>query len=208
MINVIIRNIKKEDLYEVECVAKKAFWNLNMPGCDEHYTIHRLWKNDAYIPELSMLAENDGKIIGAILYAKATIQTSSTELETLTFAPLCVDPCFQKQGIGKHLLKKSMEKARTLGFGSILIYGVPTYYPKYGFGTADKFGIQTPNGTNFDAFMGIELIKGSLSGVNGKFYEPSVYCVDVHDANYIAEVDRFDKAFPYMEKKILPRQWR
>lgn len=208
MINVIIRGIKNEDLREVECVARNAFWNLNMPGCDEHYTIHRLWNTDVCVPKLSMLAESEGKIIGAILYAKAIIKTSNAQFDTLTFGPLCVEPDFQKKGVGKQLLNKSMEKARTLGYGSILICGVPTYYPKYGFKTADKFGITMPDGTNFDAFMGIELIKGSLDGITGKFYEPSVYKVDVHDENYLMEVDRFDQDFPHMEKKVLPRQWR
>ena len=148
MIDFVIRNIKNEDLREVELVAKKAFWNLNMPGCDEHYTIHRLWSSDDCVPELSMLAEYDDKIVGSILYAKAKIKTSNTELDTLTFGPLSVDPAFQKKGIGKQLLKKSMEKAKLLGFGSILICGVPAYYPKYGFKTADKFGITMPDGTN------------------------------------------------------------
>ena len=208
MKNAVIRNIKNEDIYEVECVAKKAFWNLNMPGCDEHYTVHRLWNSDVCVPELSMLAEIEGKIVGAILYAKAKIQTPNSQSETLTFGPLCVDPDFQRKGLGKLLLQKSMEKAKTSGFGSILICGVPTYYPKYGFVTADKFGITMPDGTNFDAFMGIELIKGSLNGITGKFYEPSMYCADVHDEKYLIEVDRFDKDFPYLEKKILPQQWR
>ncbi|MDE6586183.1 MAG: N-acetyltransferase [Clostridia bacterium] len=208
MINTVIRNIKNEDLYEVKCVAKKAFWNLNMPGCDEHYTVHSLWNSDVCVKELSMLAEIEDKIIGAILYAKAKIKTPDAELDTLSFGPLCVDPGFQKKGIGKQLLNKSMEKARALGYGSIFICGVPTYYPKYGFKTADKFGITMPDGTNFDAFMGIELIKGSLFGITGKFYEPDVYCADVHNEKYMTEVDKFDKAFPYMEKKVLPNQWR
>lgn len=208
MENSVIRNIKNEDLREVEFVARKAFWNLNMPGCDEHYIIHRLWNSDDCVPELSMLAEYENKIVGSILYAKAKIKTSNAELDALTFGPLSVDPAIQKKGIGKQLLKKSMEKAKLLGFSSILICGVPTYYPKYGFITADKFGITMPDGTNFDAFMGIELIKGSLHGINGKFYEPSVYRADVHDENYLKEVDMFDRDFPYMEKKVLPRQWR
>lgn len=208
MIDAVIRNIENKDLFEVECVAKKAFWNLNMPGCDEHYMVHRLWNSEVCVPELSMLAESEDKIIGAILYARAKIKSLNEEIETLTFGPLCVEPNIQKKGIGKQLLKKSMEKARMLGFGSIFICGVPTYYPKYGFKTADKFGITMPDGTNFDAFMGIELIKGSLNDISGKFYEPNVYCGDVHDEKYMMEVDSFDKDFPYMEKMVLPHQWR
>lgn len=68
-----------------------------MPGCDEHYTIHRLWNSEVCVPELSMLAESEGKIIGAILYARAKIQTLNEEIETLTFGPLCVEPNIQKR---------------------------------------------------------------------------------------------------------------
>lgn len=208
MIDVIIRNIENEDLFEVECLVKKAFWNLNMPGCDEHYLVHRLWNSEVCVPELSLLAKSEGRIIGAILYARAKILTLSGEIETLTFGPLCVEPNIQNKGIGKLLLEESMKKARRLGFGSIFICGVPTYYPKYGFKTADKFGLTMPDGTNFDAFMGIELIEGSLGNIKGKFYEPSVYCGDIHDEKYMMEVECFDKDFPYMEKKVLPHQWR
>lgn len=95
-----------------------------------------------------------------------------------------------------------------IGFGSIFICGVPTYYPRFVFKTADKFDITIPDDTNFDAFMGIELIKGSLDAISGKFYEPDVYCGDIHDGKYVMEVDSFDKDFPYMEKRILPHQWR
>lgn len=179
-----------------------------MPGCDEHYLVHKLWNSNVCVPEISMLAESNGKIVGAILYARAKIHTLNGEIETLTFGPLCVDPSVQKSGIGKQLLEKSMEKAKRIGFSSIFICGVPTYYPRFGFKTADKFDITMPDGTNFDAFMGIELIKGSLDNVNGKFYEPDVYCGDIHDEKYMLEVDCFDKHFPYMQKVALPHQWR
>ncbi len=192
MVDMVIRNIENEDLFEVECLAKKAFWNLNMPGCDEHYLVHRLWNSAVCVSELSLLAESEGRIVEAILYARAKIQTVNGEIETLTFGPLCVEPNIQKKGIGKQLLKKSMEKATMLGVGSIFICGVPAYYPKYGFITADKFGITMPDGTNFDAFMGIELIKGSLDNINGRFYEPNVYCGNIHDEKYMPEVDCFD----------------
>lgn len=70
MRDMIIRNIEEKDYYEVEYLAKRAFWNVNMPGCDEHYLVHRLWKESVYVPEISLLAELDGKVVGAILYAK------------------------------------------------------------------------------------------------------------------------------------------
>lgn len=208
MAEITLRNIEEKDYFDVECMTKSAFWNLNMPGCDEHYLVHRLWKDPAYIPQLSLLAECEGEIVGAILYSKATIENEYGIVDTLTFGPLCVIPKLQKNGIGGMLLKKSMGKAKECGYTSILITGVPTYYPKYGFITADHFHITLPDGSNPDAFMGIELVPDSLKDTAGKFHEADIFMGDVHDKQYLTEVEEFDKAFPYMEKKILPHQWR
>ena len=203
-----VRNITDKDHYDVELIAKKAFWNLNMPGCDEHYLVHRLWDEPCYIPELSLVAEVDGKAVGAILYSKAKIETDSGNIDVLTFGPLCVDPDCQKKGIGRKLLSESMSLAAERGYKAIFICGVPTYYPKFGFKTADTFGITMPDGSTFDAFMGYELQKDALKGVTGKFYEADVFDCDIHDEEYMKAVDEFDKGFPYMEKKVLPHQWR
>lgn len=203
-----IRNINDTDHYEIELVAKRAFWNLNMPGCDEHYLVHKLWDAPCYIPEISLAALVDDKLVGAILYSKARIETENDNIDIVTFGPLCVDPDYHKKGIGKKLLLESMRLATEKGYKVIFICGVPTYYPKFGFKTADMFGITMPDGSNFDAFMGYELQKGALKGVTGKFYEDPFFDYDVHDEAYMKAVDEFDKNFPYMEKKVLPHQWR
>lgn len=203
-----IRYIQDTDHYEIESVARSAFWNLNMPGCDEHYLVHRLWNAPCYIPSISLAATVDDKVIGAILYSKARIETDNGNIDILSFGPLCVDPDYQKMGIGKKLLSESMSLAVKKGYKAIFICGVPAYYPKFGFKTADTFVITMPDGSNFDAFMGYELQKGALNGVTGRFYEADVFECDIHDDNYLKAVDEFDKSFPYMEKKILPNQWR
>lgn len=203
-----IRAIEEKDYYDVELVSKMAFWNLNMPGCDEHYLAHRIWTNEDYLPDISLLAEVDGKIVGAILYLKAIIKCEGKQINTLTFGPLAVHPQYQKQGIGRVLLEKSMELAKAEGYSSVFITGVPAYYPKFGFKTADNFGVTMPDGANFDAFMGIELINGALTGVSGQFYEPSVYDCDVHNEEYMKLVEEYDGLFPKMKKEILATQWR
>ena len=101
-----------------------------------------------------------------------------------------------------------MSLATEKGYKAIFICGVPEYYPKYGFKTADTFGITMPDGSNFDAFMGYELQKDALKGVTGRFYEYDVFDCDMHDENYLKVLDEFDKNYPYMEKKVLPHQWR
>lgn len=203
-----LRKIEKEDYFEVEYLAKRAFWNVNMPGCDEHYLVHRIWNEECFVPEISMLSEVDGKIVGAILYTRCRIETEYGDVDVLTFGPLCVDPDYQGKGIGGQLLTKSANLAKEYGFKGILICGVPEYYPKFGFKTADTFGITMPDGSNFAAFMGYELEEGFLSQNRGKFFEPDSLDCDIHDASYMKELEEFDRGFPYMEKLILPTQWR
>lgn len=206
--DITIRKINKEDHYNIECMIKKAFWNLNMPGCDEHYLVHRIWNEPGYLQEASLLAEVDKAVVGVILYTKCRLETENGDVEVLTFGPLCVDPDYQNKGIGGRLLTESMELARQLNYKGILICGVPTYYPKFGFKTADKFGITMPDGSNFDAFMGYELQENALSENKGKFYEPESMDCDIHDEEYMRQLEEFDKNYPYMEKKVLPGQWR
>lgn len=202
MENLIIRQENEKDYFNVEYMTKKAFWNLHAPGCSEHYLVHILRKSDDYIPELSRIAEINGKIVGTIMYSKAYVTDGVNKTDLLAFGPLCVEPSYQNKGIGGVLLEETMELARKAGYKAIIIFGEPRYYPKHGFKTCDNFNITTKDSKNFDAFMGIELVKDGLKGVQGKFYESEVF------ENLSNEkVEEFDKKFPYMEKLKLPGQW-
>lgn len=197
----IIREERPKDYFAAELVTKRAFWNLHAPGCDEHLLVHKMREDKCFVPELSRVAEKDGKVIGAIYYARATLKAENGEEKTvLTFGPLCVDPEFQRIGVGGRLLNETLELAARRGYSGVIIYGEPEYYPRHGFSVCESFNITTPEGKNFPAFMGKELTKGGLS--SGKFYEPDVYFNLPKE-----ELEEFDKAFPYMEKLVLPGQW-
>ena len=199
---ILIREERETDWFESEYITKKAFWNLHVPGCNEHYLVHLLRTSPDYVPELTRVAEIDGKVVGLIMYAKSRVVDGETSHEVLTFGPLCIEPAFQKQGIGGRLLEATMALAREHGHRAIIIYGEPEYYPRFGFKTCDHFGITTHEGKNFDAFMALELVPGALEGIKGKFYEAQVY----EDCNS-ALADVYDKKFPYMKKEKRPGQW-
>ena len=200
---LIIRKERPEDYYDVEYMTKKAFWNLHVPGCEEHYLVHVLRKSGDYIPELSRIAEIDGKIVGTIMYSKAYILDGENKIEILTFGPLCAEPAYQNRGVGGTLLEETMKLAKEAGYKGIVIFGEPGYYPKHGFKTCDNFNITTKEGENSAPFMGIELQKDGFKDIQGKFYETEV--LDYLDPIKVAE---FDKGFPYMEKLKLPGQWK
>ncbi len=202
MEDLIIKKENEKDYFNVEYMTKKAFWNLHVPGCNEHYLVHILRNSEDYLPELSRIAVINGEVVGTIMYSKAYVSDGVNKTEVLSFGPLCVDPQYQNKGIGKALLETTMDLARKAGYKAIIIFGEPGYYPKHGFKTCDNFGITTKDSKNFDAFMGIELVKDGLKGVNGKFYDSKVFQKLLPE-----KIDEFDKRFPYMEKLRLPGQW-
>lgn len=200
--NIIIRKEKKEDWYETEYMTKKAFWNKYRPGCDEHFLVYKLRESKDYLPQISRVAEMDGKVVGTIMYSKSYIDTGKEKIDLVTFGPLCVDSEYQGKGVGGKLLKETLKLAQEEGYKAVIIFGEPDYYPRFGFSTCDRFGITTNDGKNFDAFMGIELIPNGLAGIQGKYY-----ISDVFDNLPLDKVAEYEKKFPFMEKLKLPGQW-
>ena len=178
--DIRIRPEEEKDYRVVEELTREAFWRDERiedigVGCTEHYMVHSLRKKDG-IKELNFVAELDGKIVGHIIYSNAHIlQPNNEKKDVLNFGPLSVLPSYQKQGVGSALMEYSIEYAKKLGYGAILFFGHPTYYPRFGFVEAKKFGITTAWGTNNPAFMAMELKHGYLYGVTGKYIEAEIY---------------------------------
>ncbi len=201
--NINIRRETEKDYREVENITREAFWDLHMPGCDEHLLAHKLRKVPAFIPELDFVATIDDRIIGNIMYSRAkVIDENNTEYDLLTFGPLTVSPEYQKQGVGTLLVKHTLKIAKDMGFKGVVIYGSEFYYHRFGFQNADKFKISTSDGENFEQFMALELFSGALDGISGRFYEDAVFHIDK------AELEEFDKGFPFKEKHITDTQFR
>lgn len=214
IMDILIRKERESDYYASELVTKRAFWNKYNPGCSEHYLVHRLREDAAYLPELGRVAEADGKVVGLIMYSKAVLkrpaktETAETpahkpeEIPILCFGPLCVDPDYQGKGIGGALIAETKKLAAEAGYAGIVIFGEPDYYPRHGFRTCDTWGITTADGKNFDAFMGCELTPGGLNYPGAGFYEAKVF-----ENLPEAEIEAYDKQFPQMPKLRLPGQW-
>lgn len=129
-----IRNERKEDYSIVEEITRKAFYNVYVPGCMEHYLVHVMRDHEDFIPELDFVLERDGQVIGNIMYTKAKLtDENGTEKEILTFGPVSVLPEYQRNGYGKLLINHSCQKAAELGFDVIVILGSPANYVSCGF---------------------------------------------------------------------------
>ena len=193
--NIKLRLEQPSDYKEVENLTREAFWNVNVPGCDEHYLVHTIRNCNAFIPELDYVAVLDNKIVGNIVYTKAKIiNDNNNEHTVLCFGPLSVLPEYQKQGIGKSLIEHTKVIARDMGYKGILIYGDPNYYYRFGFILAEKYNILTHDGMYHAALQVCELYAGSLKGISGRFFEDTVYQVDEKLA------EKFENTFPPKEK--------
>lgn len=201
--NIIIRLENQSDYEEVENLTREAFWDIYKPGCDEHLLVHKLRKVSAYISELDFVAMQDDRIVGNIIYSKSKIVDSEDIAhEVITFGPISVLPSLQKKGIGSALIEHTKKLAENMGYKAIVIFGNPVYYHRFGFKSAESFGITTADGANFEAFMVMELYAGALQGITGKFYEDSVFHIDKE------ELEAFEKKFTYKEKHVTITQFK
>ena len=190
-----IRLENENDYRTVEELTREAFWNIHVPGCDEHYYLHNLRKNDAFIRELDYVALYENKIVGHIAYSKANIIDNADKMHNvIMFGPISVLPEYQSKGVGSALIKHTLEVAKSLGYKAVLIYGDPRYYSKFGFRCAEKYDIKTPDGMYCVPMMALELEKGALNGVSGRLIEGFEYVPDE------IEFEKFDKTFSPKKK--------
>ena len=199
-----IRLEKQEDRRAVENLIRESFWNVYRPGCLEHYVMHVLRDDPAFIRELDLVMEKDGRLIGQNMFMKTVIEADDGRvIDVLTMGPICITPELKRHGYGKILLDHSLEKAAELGFGAVLFEGNIGFYGKSGFNYASRFGIRyhdLPADADASFFLCKELIPGYLDDVTGVYQTPLGYYVDD------AEVEAFDRTFPPKVKLKLPGQ--
>ena len=194
---VIIRLEEERDYRRVEEVTRSAFayperierGQISCPY--EHWMVNELRKRDGIL-SLSLVAVFDEKIVGHIICSKAQVRTENGITPVLNIGPISVLPEYQRKGVGKALITNMLYRAKQLGYGAILFFGRPEYYPQFGFKEASEFGITDSDGYSYPAFMGIELISNYLkSAFGGKYYESDIY----NDELNREAVKEFDKDF-------------
>ena len=199
-----IRLERFEDYRAVENLVRESFWNVYRPGCSEHFVIHVLRDDPAFVKELDFVMEQNGKLIGQNMFMRTVIEADDGRvIDVLTMGPIGITPELKRRGYGKKLLDYSLEKAAAMGFGAVLFEGNIDFYGHCGFSYARNFGIRyhdLPEGTDDSFFLCKELIPDYLDGITGVYQTPNGYYVED------ADVEEFDKAFPRKEKLKLPGQ--
>lgn len=148
-----IRQENKEDYEEIYNLVKTAFETAEHSDGNEQDLVVALRDSNNFIPQLSLVAVQDNKIVGYILFTKIKIG----KYEELALAPLAILPEYQRQGIGKQLIEKGHQIAKKLGYHYSIVLGSQTYYPKSGYIPAIEYGIKAPFEVPNENFMAMKL---------------------------------------------------
>ena len=148
-----IRREEAEDYEAVRQVVQAAFAGVERADGTEQDLVEELRKSEAFLPELSLVAEIDGRIAGHILFTKAR----AGDTPVLALAPLSVLPEYQGRGVGTALIREGHRIAGELGFGYSVVLGSETYYPRAGYRPAETFGIEPPPGFPRENFMAYKI---------------------------------------------------
>ncbi len=127
--------------------------------------VNALRKSNSEI--LSLIAEDEGEVVGHILFTHMTIESEEEIFRAVHLGPLAVTPSHQRRGIGGQLIVVGLEELRSEGHGAVLLFGHTSYYPRHGFRPAREFDVHCED--DRDSFMAIELYPGALDNVSGQY---------------------------------------
>lgn len=196
-----IRNETQADRPAVEAVTRRAFYNIYVPGCTEHYLVHIMREHPDFIPELDFVAELDGRVIGNVMYTRATLTDGAGAVrDILTFGPVSIAPEHQRNGYGRLLLEHSFRRAEELGWDVIVIFGSPSNYVGCGFKSCKKCNVCLEDGRFPSAMLVKELREGALDSRKWVYRDSPVMSIDEEAAR------RYDDALEPMAKEYRPSQ--
>ena len=202
-----IRHEQPQDYREVENLTREAFWNVYQPGCTEHYVLNQYRNNPDFIPELDFVMEEDNRIIGHVMFSRATIKADDgRDIPIMTFGPISILPQYKRKGYGLRLLRHALQEAKAMGCGAVCIEGNIDFYKHAGFVMASSLSIHyhaEPRENPVPYFLAQELRPGYLAGVEGVYHTPQGYFVAMERPD---DFEAYEATFPAKEKLVLPGQ--
>lgn len=166
---MLIRQETADDYNAVYNLIRDAFAGAEHSDGTEQDLVEALRKNrEAFIPELSLVAEDNGVIDGHILFTRMKVGNDTV----LALAPLSVKPEYQRRGIGIALIREGHRIAKELGYGYSVVLGSEAYYPKAGYRPAEDFSIEIPEGIPPQNYMAIQLLPQAKSICGKVKYAP------------------------------------
>lgn len=173
MKDITIRKETEGDFEQIHAFVETAFLTANVSGGEERAMVESIHGSDKYIPELSLIAEQDGQIVGYIMLSKTQIDDGKNTHECLNLGPVCSSEGLRNHGIGGMLIKEAINTAREMGFSSVFLAGDRNYYGRFGFVPASQYNIRCQHDVPTelqDNIMALELTPNALEGISGTVY--------------------------------------
>lgn len=158
-----IRHETEGDIFRIRDINVRAF------GRNEEARLVDSLRAEGYA-KLSLVAEDEGQVVGHIMFSEAVIHTGEKDVATLALGPVGVIPERQGRGIGSALIREGLDRCAEAGDNIVVLLGHPGYYPRFGFSPDLARNLNSVYAG--EAFMALELTPGALSGVAGDFRFP------------------------------------
>ncbi len=172
-----IKRSTEADRLEVLDIHAKAFGEKKGPEIAE--LVDGLFDDETAKPSLSLVAVEDGRMVGHVLYTKAKINRAAESVSAQILAPLAILPDFQKKGVGGRLIKEGLNQLADAGVELVFVLGHPDYYPRSGFTPAGVLGFEAPYPIP-EKYSGAWMVQELCSGVIGRV-KGKVQCSEVLD---------------------------
>jgi putative acetyltransferase len=167
---LVVRPERPEDVEPIGHVLKLAFGRVN-----EAELVERVRATPYYVPDLALVAEDEGEIVGHALWSYVELQTDEESLAVLALAPLAVRPDRQHEGVGVALVEAGLEAAAERREPIALVLGYPRYYGRFGFEPARAHGISPPSPEIPDDVFMVKLLPGYDGRPRGRVVYPPAF---------------------------------
>lgn len=171
--NMRIRQEREEEFPHIHDLVKTAFQTANVADGDEQDFVDRLRRGSEYIPELALVMEDHGELIGHIMLTHTFVSTKAGRHPVLLLAVVSVVQERRKRGIGTQLIQEAFRRAKAHHHAAIVVLGDPAYYSRFGFKSSVSFGIRNMNQIDDRFVMAYELQAEGLRNVNGTVSLPT-----------------------------------
>lgn len=195
-----IRLETPDDYLKVENLVRDSFWNVYRPGAYEHFIVHNLRNDSAFIKDLAYVIEKDNEIIGHINYSEGKLNFKNGKCSIAPIlGPISIAKSYQSKGYGSQLIEYTLNMIEDKNIDYVFVVGDENYYKRFGFERASKYNFHL-EGTDINdecPFFMIRIFnKKCITLDEAIFSNPDVFNVDERD------VDEFDKKFEYRQKKV------
>jgi len=164
---MIIRPERPEEFRFLHQFIETAFQTAEISDGNEQFYVDRLRATAGYVPELALVAVENGEIVGHVILTRTVIVEDDVRHETLLLGPLSVAFEARGRGIGEALVRRALKRAVDLDFNSAVLAGDEAYFRRFGFVPAAEFGIGNTDDVPADYVLACELVPGGLDDVVG-----------------------------------------